>query len=123
MELMQLEMFVAIVEERTMHKAAARVHRTQPAVTMAIRKLEHEIGASLFARSTRHDLSLTAAGRTFHQYAAQLIALRREALLAMQGFSDRDPIDDIVSASAATLMAARPGRPMRDEEEQRCQTA
>ena len=45
MELMQLEMFVAMVEEGSFRRAADRVFRTQPAVTMAIRKLEQELGA------------------------------------------------------------------------------
>jgi DNA-binding transcriptional LysR family regulator len=120
---MQLEMFVAVVEERTMHRAAARVHRTQPAVTMAMRKLENEIGASLFARSTRHDLSLTEAGRVLHGYAAQLVAIRREALTAMRLFRSTDPVDEVVSASAAAIMQARRPHRMNDEEELRCQTA
>jgi DNA-binding transcriptional LysR family regulator len=45
MELMQLEMFVAMVEEGSFHRAAARVFRTQPAVSMALRRLEQELGA------------------------------------------------------------------------------
>ena len=44
MELMQLEMLVATVEEGGMRKAAGRVSRTQAAVSMALRKLEEEIG-------------------------------------------------------------------------------
>ena len=40
MELMQLEMFVAVIEERSVQKAADRVCRTQPAVSIALRKLE-----------------------------------------------------------------------------------
>jgi DNA-binding transcriptional LysR family regulator len=121
--LMQLEMFVAVVEERTMHRAAARVRRTQPAVTMAMKKLENEIGASLFARSTRHDLSLTEAGRILHGYAAQLIALRREAVTAMRLFRTTDPIEEVVSASAEAIMRTRRPRRILDDEESRCQTA
>jgi DNA-binding transcriptional LysR family regulator len=83
---MQLEMFVAVVEEQSMCRAARRVNRTQPAVTIALRKLENEIGASLFRRATRHDLFLTDAGRTLHRYAAELLRIRREAVLAMRGF-------------------------------------
>src|SRR5215471_18703348 len=53
MELMQLEMFVAMVEEGNFHKAAERVFRTQPAVSMALRKLEQEVGAPLFDHAKR----------------------------------------------------------------------
>ena len=53
MDLMQLEMFVAAAEAHGVKRAAERVFRTQPAVSMALRKLESELGASLFDRSNR----------------------------------------------------------------------
>jgi Bacterial regulatory helix-turn-helix protein, lysR family len=42
-ELMQLEMFVAVAEERSFLRAAERVFRTQPAISIGIRKLEGEL--------------------------------------------------------------------------------
>jgi DNA-binding transcriptional LysR family regulator len=84
MELMQLEMFVAMVEEGSFHKAAERVLRTQPAVSMAIRKLEQEIGAQLFDRSNRNACALTDTGDALYNYAKQLLNLRDEALLTVQ---------------------------------------
>ena len=48
MELSQLEFFVTVVEERAFSKAAERVFRTQPAVSIAIKRLEDEIGTPLF---------------------------------------------------------------------------
>ena len=45
MELMQLQMLVALAEEGSLQKAAGRVFRTAPAVSIAISKLEKEIGA------------------------------------------------------------------------------
>jgi DNA-binding transcriptional LysR family regulator len=83
MELMQLEMLVAAVEEGGIHKAADRVSRTQPAVSMALRKLEAEIGAPLFDRSQRHHYTLTEAGETLYTYAKRLLDLRSEALSAL----------------------------------------
>ena len=83
MELMQLEMLVAAVEEGGIHKAADRVSRTQPAVSMALRKLETEIGAPLFDRSQRHHYTLTEAGETLYAYAKRLLDLHREALSAL----------------------------------------
>jgi len=47
-EFMQLEMFVAVVVEGTMRRASNRVFRTQPAVSMSIRKIEDEVGMPLF---------------------------------------------------------------------------
>lgn len=83
MELMQLEMLVAAVEEGGIHKAADRVSRTQPAVSMALRKLEAEIGAPLFDRSQRHHYTLTEAGETLYVYAKRLLDMRGEALSAL----------------------------------------
>jgi DNA-binding transcriptional LysR family regulator len=84
MELIQLEMFVAMVEEGSSHKAAERVFRTQPAVSMALRKLEQEIGAPLFDRSNRNNYSLTDTGEVLYEYAKRLLNLRAEAATALE---------------------------------------
>jgi DNA-binding transcriptional LysR family regulator len=78
MDIGQLEAFLAVTEERGFSRAAARLHRTQPAVSQAIRKLEEELGEVLFERSSR-DGTLTAAGEVLQDYAARLIRLRGEA--------------------------------------------
>jgi DNA-binding transcriptional LysR family regulator len=82
MELNQLETFLAVAEERSFSKAAVRLHRTQPAVSQVIRKLEASIGETLFDRAAR-DGSLTAAGVLLRDYALRLLALRREASSAL----------------------------------------
>jgi len=83
MELNQLETFLAVAEEKSFSRAALRLHRTQPAVSQVIRKLEEQVGEILFDRSSR-DGSLTAAGELLRGYALRLVALRREASLAME---------------------------------------
>ena len=80
MDLMQLEMFVAAAELRSVQRASERVFRTQPAVSMAIRKLEEEAGSPLFDRSNRGNYQLTAAGEVLFSYAKRLLALRDESL-------------------------------------------
>jgi len=82
MELNQLETFLAVAEERSFSKAAVRLHRTQPAVSQVIRKLEESVGETLFDRAAR-DGSLTAAGVLLREYAQRLLALRREASSAL----------------------------------------
>ncbi len=82
MELSQLETFLAVAEERSFSRAAARLHRTQPAVSQVIRKLEESAGEILFDRAAR-DGSLTAAGVLLRDYAQRLLALRREASSAL----------------------------------------
>ena len=82
MEFMQLEMFVAVVEEGSLRRASTRVFRSQPAISMAMRKIEEEVGISLFVRDNRPRV-LTEAGETLYRYARNLLDLRREALSAL----------------------------------------
>ncbi|HEY1253505.1 MAG TPA: LysR family transcriptional regulator [Terracidiphilus sp.] len=82
MELHQLETFLAVAEERSFSRAAMRLHRTQPAISQVIRKLEADTGETLFDRAAR-DGSLTAAGVLLRDYALRLLALRREASSAL----------------------------------------
>ncbi len=82
MELSQLETFLAVAEERSFSRAAVRLHRTQPAVSQVIKKLEESVGEMLFDRAAR-DGSLTAPGVLLRDYALRLLALRREATSAL----------------------------------------
>lgn len=78
MDLFQLETFLAVAEERSFSRAAARLHRTQPAVSQAIAKLEAELGEVLLDRASR-DGTLTDAGEVLREYAMKLLNLRAEA--------------------------------------------
>jgi len=73
-----METFLAVAEERSFSRAASRLHRTQPAISQAIAKLEGELGEVLFDRSSR-DGTLTDAGEVLREYAAKLLNLRNEA--------------------------------------------
>ena len=83
MDLAQIETFLAIVEERGFSRAAARLRRTQPAISQTIRKLEEELGERLFERGTR-DGTLSAAGEVLLTYAERLLRLRSEAASAVE---------------------------------------
>jgi DNA-binding transcriptional LysR family regulator len=78
MDLLQLEHFIAVCEEGTFTRAAARVYRTQSAVSQSIKKIEDEIGAPLFARGM-HDVALTETGKVVLDYARRMVRLREEA--------------------------------------------
>ena len=82
MDLFQLETFLAVAEERSFSRAAARLHRTQPAVSQAVAKLEAELGEILLERSSR-DGTLTAAGEVLREYALKLRNLRNDATTAL----------------------------------------
>ena len=72
-ELRSLRQFIAVAEELHFGRAAARLHMTQPPLTMAIRKLEAELGTALFERTSR-SVQLTPAGAALVQPAQRLIA-------------------------------------------------
>jgi DNA-binding transcriptional LysR family regulator len=78
MDFFQLETFLAVANTGSFSAAANQVHRTQPAVSQIVRKLEEEVGEPLFDRSSR-DGMLTDAGRVLEEYAQKLLNLRREA--------------------------------------------
>src|SRR5437879_13553193 len=61
MDLAQLQVFLTVARERSFSRAAEKLYRTQPAVSIAIRKLEESVGQPLFQRGAR-DAQLTDAG-------------------------------------------------------------
>jgi DNA-binding transcriptional LysR family regulator len=83
MELFQLETFLTVAREKSFSRAAARMHRTQSAVSQTISKLEEQLGERLFDRSSR-DGSLTDAGHLLVTYAEELLNVRSEARDALQ---------------------------------------
>jgi DNA-binding transcriptional LysR family regulator len=82
MDLFQLETFLAVAEERSFSRAATRLHRTQPAVSQAVAKLEAELGEVLLERSSR-DGTLTDAGEVLREYAVKMLNLRTESMGAL----------------------------------------
>jgi|SRR5215831_4729090 len=84
MEFQQLEMFIAVVEEGSVSRAAERVFRTAPAVSIALTKLEEEFGSVLFDRSDRQQPELTSSGRVLYSYARRILELRQEATRAIK---------------------------------------
>ncbi|EFC83268.1 transcriptional regulator, LysR family [Parafrankia sp. EUN1f] len=82
-----MEYFVAVAEEQTFTRAAARVHISQSGVSAQIRQLERELGTDLFDRSTR-TATLTTAGKAALDHARAALAAAgelREAVAAVSG--------------------------------------
>lgn len=83
MDINQLEVLVTVAKERSFSRAAEALNRTQPAISQAIRRLEKEIGETLFDRSSK-DGTLTFAGEVLLDHARQMLNLRHSAHVALR---------------------------------------
>jgi DNA-binding transcriptional LysR family regulator len=86
-ELNELRVFLTVASERSFSRAAIKLHRTQPAISQAVRRLETSVGERLFDRATK-DASLTDAGRLLRDYAERLLRLSEEAETAVKDLRD-----------------------------------
>jgi DNA-binding transcriptional LysR family regulator len=77
MELHALQVFLTVATERSFSRAAEKLLRTQPAVSLALQRLEQELGERLIDRSGK-ELILTDAGRTVLDFARRFQSLQQE---------------------------------------------
>ncbi|MDO5627478.1 MAG: LysR family transcriptional regulator [Mobilicoccus sp.] len=119
MDLRLLRYFVAVVDHGGISRAAQALYIAQPSLSQAIRKLEGEVGAELFDRSSR-PLTLTAAGVTFEVGARAALREAEEARRVVTDVRDLRtgrlrvattslPALDPLPAAAALLRARHPG--------------
>jgi DNA-binding transcriptional LysR family regulator len=87
LEIAELRVFLAVASERSFSAAARTLHRTQPAVSQAVRRLEDALGERLFDRSAREG-RLTEAGRVLQHYAERLLRLVEEGEAAVRELQD-----------------------------------
>ena len=77
MDFYSLQVFLTVATEKSFSRAATKLLRTQPAVSLAIQRLENELGERLIDRSGK-DLILTDAGRSVLEYARRFQSLQQE---------------------------------------------
>ena len=107
MELSELRVFLRVAAERSFSRAAMKLHRTQPAVSQAVRRLEDSVGERLFDRATK-DASLTDAGRLLRDYAERLLRLSEEAETAVRDLRDLRRGRVLIGANEASVHAVLP---------------
>lgn len=74
MDIRVLQYFVTIARERTISRAAERLHLTQPTLSRQLKDLEDELAVSLFNRSNR-EMTLTEDGQYLYNRAQEILKL------------------------------------------------
>ncbi len=107
MDLGALKVFLAVAQERSFSRAAAKVHRTQPAVSQAVRRLELELGEQLFDRSSKTG-TLTEAGKMLQNYGQRLVRLAEETESAVRELRDLRRGRVLIGANEAAVHTLLP---------------
>jgi len=107
MDLHTLEVFRAVVSERSFSRAAARLLRTQPAVSMAVQRLEAEVGEPLIDRAGKQP-RLTDAGQVVFDYARRFDNLRAELGVALTELRDHGAGRLSIGANESTTLYLLP---------------
>lgn len=84
----ELEAFVAVAELGTFHRAAEKLHLTQPGLSRRIQKLEKALGVELLHRTTR-SVTLTGVGRQFLPMAREQISQLGMMLSSIQEIAEK----------------------------------
>ena len=111
MELRHLRCFIAVAEELHFAHAAERLHIDQSPLSRTIKELEDDLGAQLFARTTR-STRLTRAGSLFLEHVPRVFAALDQARTSVQdaaaGYQGQLRIalsDGLTPTCLSTLMA------------------
>jgi len=103
MELYPLQVFLTVASEKSFSRAAEKLLRTQPAVSLALQRLEQEVGERLIDRSGR-DLILTDAGRTVLDYARRFLSLQQEMENSLAELHDNSAGRLTIGANESTTL-------------------
>src|SRR5258708_1668408 len=107
MDIAALKGLLAVAHERSFSRAAAKVHRTQPAVSQAVRRLEVELGEQLFDRSSKTG-TLTEAGKMLQNYGQRLVRLAEETEGAVRDLRDLKRGRVLIGANEAAVHTLLP---------------
>jgi DNA-binding transcriptional LysR family regulator len=103
MELYSLHVFLTVATEKSFSRAAERLLRTQPAVSLALQRLEQELGEKLIDRSGK-DLILTDAGRAVLDYARRFESLQQQLENSLAELRDNSAGRLTIGANESTTL-------------------
>ena len=103
MELHSLHVFLTVATEKSFSRAAERLLRTQPAVSLALQRLEQELGEKLIDRSGKN-LILTDAGRAVLDYARRFESLQQELENSLAELRDNSAGRLTIGANESTTL-------------------
>jgi DNA-binding transcriptional LysR family regulator len=98
-----IKVFGAVATEKSFSRAAEKLFRTQPAISMTVRRLESDLGEKLIDRSGR-ELLLTDAGQIVLEYARRFDNLQRELENALAELRDNAAGRLIIGANESTTL-------------------
>ncbi|GGD84159.1 LysR family transcriptional regulator [Paenibacillus nasutitermitis] len=105
MDLTDLKVFLAIVEEGSLTRAAQKLDYVQSNVTTRVRKLEMELGAQLFHRNPK-GVKPTERGLVFRNYAVDILHMVEEAIMAVK--EPDYPCGPLVIGVVETIASSQP---------------
>ena len=103
MEFYALQVFHTVATERSFSRAAEKLLRTQPAISLAVQRLETELGERLLDRSGK-DILLTDAGRIVLEYARRFENGQRELEVALAELRDNSAGRLVIGANESTTL-------------------
>src|SRR5258708_652626 len=107
MDLYALSVFQAVVAERSFSRAAEKLFRTQPAISLAVQRLEADLGAKLIDRSGK-ELRLTDEGKVVLEHARRFENVGRELDNALAELRDKSAGRLSVGANASSILYLLP---------------
>ena len=90
--------FYTVAKHKHMTKASEELHISQPAISQSIKKLEDQLGGTLFLRSNK-GMELTEEGKMFYDYVKGALELINNAEHEFTSFKDLDKGEIKIGAS------------------------
>ena len=107
MDLASLQVFQTVAREKSFSRAAEKLYRTQPAISISVRKLEEWVGQPLFVRGSGAR-RLTDAGSLLLQYADRMLNLREEIRKGMKELRELERGEVSLGVNESSIHALLP---------------